>query len=840
MNKKAKLYSINNKTLGLKKIKENQNKSNQKLLLSKSVEKRNKKDSSVDQNLDGLPKISYHSKKVKISSNNNRNQNAGNSKEYANTLTLNKKEEENIKSSEKPIKLDILNNNTYNEKQNLKEKNKANKYNNNVKSEKKVKKKLYENKNEDMDYSDEEEEEKENNDDDILYRTLYRSSNKKLDSIKEKEEIIKKNKEKKIIANNQNNNDNNDNLIKKNFIEMEQTENLIYNIDDKKIYSNSNNNKIKIPKKLNEPKSKRDSNKSLENYNYNNYALSSPKNKEKKSIENFYDYITQKTINLYIIDDDFDTKVYSKLNKKISRKNNKFREILIEKYEKNAPLKKEKFTGFIFIRKSKGKKIYTLELPDNIEQINNIFKNENIMIKNQIIQIAPLSAQNESKKSLNEKNLEKEIDKHKDIIKDKERQIILLKNKNEELNNTIKKQNKQISQYEKDITHIKNTNDQLQDTFQNLDKENKSLKSQLQAYKIRRKSIQMQIEESSNPSLLEMKDRIQKYKNELRKNSCSIDDRLNRKSVMNIPCNINISQGQGKTSNKKEEQEKETEEQNLKNNEDEENYQDDYNYDIYDENDPKARKMKKAMARFRKKYKDVIIENKRNLKLKEKEEREKEENERKELEGISIQDSKKLFNEKEERERKEKEEKEKKEKEEKERREKEEKEKERREKERKEREKREKERKERERKEREKREKERKEKEEKERKERERKEKEKERKEKEEKEKKEKEEKEKKEKERKEKEEKEKKDKDKKSIYGGIPNKLMAGNFSKMLADKMKMGPMGGGLRKSSQGNDYNSKLPILHKKVDVINLIEEQPFKRKNKKKPTRKMFVE
>ena len=28
--------------------------------------------------------------------------------------------------------------------------------------------------------------------------------------------------------------------------------------------------------------------------------------------------------NLYIIDDDFDTKVYSKLNKKISRKNNKF------------------------------------------------------------------------------------------------------------------------------------------------------------------------------------------------------------------------------------------------------------------------------------------------------------------------------------------------------------------------------------------------------------------------------------------------------------------------------------------------------------------------------------
>ena len=89
----------------------------------------------------------------------------------------------------------------------------------------------------------------------------------------------------------------------------------------------------------------------------------------------------------------------------------------------------------------------------------------------------------------------------------------------EELNNTIKKQTKQITQLEKDMKNTKLSSDQIKDSFQNLENENKSLKSQLQAYKMKRKSLQMQIEEESNHSLQEMKDRIQKYKNELRKQS---------------------------------------------------------------------------------------------------------------------------------------------------------------------------------------------------------------------------------------------------------------------------------------------------------------------------------
>ena len=67
---------------------------------------------------------------------------------------------------------------------------------------------------------------------------------------------------------------------------------------------------------------------------------------------------------------------------------------------------------------------------------------------------------------------------------------------------------------------------------------------------------------------------------------------------------------------KEKEKEKDNGEEKDKKVEEEENYEDDYNYDMYDERDPKAKKMKKAMARFRKKYKDIIIENKKSKKQK--------------------------------------------------------------------------------------------------------------------------------------------------------------------------------------------------------------------------------
>ena len=67
----------------------------------------------------------------------------------------------------------------------------------------------------------------------------------------------------------------------------------------------------------------------------------------------------------------------------------------------------------------------------------------------------------------------------------------------------------------------------------------------------------------------------------------------------------------------------------------------------------------------------------------------------------------------------------------------------------------------------------------------------------------------------------------------------MGGNFAKMLADKLKMPP--GGMRKPGGDSANDSKPPIVENNVDVVKLIEEQPFKgRSNKRKPTRKVFLE
>ena len=830
MNKKARLYG-NSKLAQILKIKDYHQKSNQKQFLNRSAERRIRvipfQEKNYERHHDSKLRKNK-SKNVKLEKNiynNNTNEKYLKRKDDANTIYTNEKNEENVH-----IKKDFFkesdneeNYGTYNNRKNL-----SKIYNNN-----KTEKKYSQSKNNKIQINNEDEDEKDDEDkeDDIIYRTMYRTSQKNMNKIKEKEEKIKKNKEKENDKKNQSYND--EKILDNKFGTIkEQADILQYNKEDKKIHLNEYNSKNKRRKSsIKKSKLKYDYKDDYKTYSNNfkendNFYLQ--KTYEKRNNKNIYDLNTERVVDMFIIDDDYDIKFLTKTKKKINRKNNKFREIIIENYGPNMPMKKDKFTGFIFTRKSNGKKIYKLELPDDIQKINEIFKNEEIMIKNQIIQIIPEQKmllinnknQNELKKSQNEKILEKEIEKDKELIKDKERQITLLKNKIEELNNTIKKQAKQITQLEKDMKNIKMTSEQIKDSFQNLENENKSLKSQLQADKMKRKSLQKQIEEESNQTLQEMKDRIQKYKNELRKpsvvegkekeyrrssNVSNIDTQnanntqeiiKNKNNIRNSTHSVEYKKREEHPNINKNDIDKKEEE--GKNNVEEENYEDDYNYGIYDEKDPKAKKMKKAMARFSKKYKDIIIENKKNLKLKENEEKEQEELEKRELEG---NDSNPILKEKEEKEKKQKEEQEK--------REREQIEKERKEKEKKQKE-----------------EKERKEKEEKEKKEREKKEKER----------KEKEEKEKKEKEKKEKEEKEKKDK---KI---LPNKLKPNNFAKTLADKMKVAPIGGlGPKKVNGSIDNNSKPSIIiEKKVDIINLIEDQPFKKESKKKPKRKKFID
>ena len=814
MNKKGKFYS-NNKSTAFTKIKDYNKKSNQKKTLSRSMEKRRKANPILEQNSDQFQRIKIvqnrpNKENIIKKNNNNLHFKSSKRKDYTNSIGINKKKEEKTLSIEKEKKYNYLRLN--NNKEGIQsDYNKINipKYNRNIQinEEKKQKQKNQNIKNpgikkDEEEYSVEEEEEEEKEEEDLLYRTLYRTSKKNIDTLKEEKETIKNTKEIKNGINNINTYDKKSQKLKNVYnIVKEQTDNLYYNKDDKSIEINSYNNKNQIPKPS--VKKSKQKNTSIENkieskISDNSKNLYSPKKDNKKSIiDTFEGYNTERAIDLFIIDDNFDINFITKSKKKINRKNNKFREIIIENFEPNMPMKKEKFTGFIFIRKSNGKKMYKLELPDDLEKINDIFKNESIMIKNQIIQILPLNKmmslnkqnQTEIKKPQNEKNLEKELEKEKEIIKDKERQITLLKNKNEELNNNIKKQIKQITQLEKELKNIKLSNDQLKDSFQALDKENKTLKSQLQTYKIRRKSIQMQEEESSQRSLMEIKDRIQKYKNELRKPSSAEEkDKENHKKPISDVQNNNLAlvKNQLKNNNKnfvpvndnkKQEELENDKEKNVNNEkekdqniEEEYNYEDDYNYEIYDEKDPKAKKMKKAMVRFRKKYKDIIIENKKNLKLKEKEEQEKEEAEKRDLYlDIDKEEGNYFIEEKKERERKDREEKERKEKEKKQREEQERKEKER---------------------------------------------------------------------EKRENEEKERKEKEK-NKYGqfGVGQNKIQNNFSKMLADKMKFSDE----YRKTIGIDNNLKPKIIiEKKVDVVNLIEGQPFKRKTKKKPTRKMFMD
>ena len=823
---------------------------------------------------------------------NSRSAKSNKTKEYENTL--NKLTEDNDYEKEKEKEYDFFNykanNDNSKKKTKEKDKNKLKSVNNNDednskrkknnaksvksvntkedKNKKKLKNKIYNNNNED--YSDEEEEKEKN--DDFIHRALYRTSldNKGLNDDKYKspniQNKIKYKKNKETERNNDlTNNQSNDNFT----MSMEKTDDIRYSIGDKKIYSNISNDRQK--------NYKTEYNNDADEKTKNDYY---PKYEKRKiySLDKSNELIDERTIDFFVIDGDDETIITSKYKKKIDRKRNKFKEILIEKYDSNTPIRNDKLTGFVLIRKNKGKKIYDLHLEDDIDKINSIFKNKEVMIKNELIQIIPLKKlityQNDQKNynekifklqsDLNKKEFNKEKDKDEKREKDKEKdkQISILKSKNEELNNIVKNQEQQLNQNEKELKQIKLSYDKLKESYQTLEKENKTLMEQAESYKLKKKVVQFQLDEKNDQkNINKMKERIKKYKDELRKVppvearhrlSFSRVDELISDNNQNVRKRHkgSVHYAGEKSMNIKAPQIKMPKEGENEDDEEEE-------YDIRgDGKDPKAKKMKNALVRLKQKYHDEIKEEKKIAKMKEKEEKEKEENEEKEIENdnnnFNYEENLRKQKEeeeriiKEERERREKEEREKKEREERERREREERErKEREEREKKERERREKEERERkEKEEKEKKERERKEREKREREERERKEREKKEKERKEKEERERKEKERKEKERKEKEEKEKKDKPVMAggrPFGGGGNKMMGGNFAKMLADKLKMPPPPGGMKKGAGARESMSKPPVIENNVNVAKLLEEQPFKgRKDKKKPTRKVFIE
>jgi len=814
----------------------------------------------------------------------------------------------------------------------------------------------FKNEDENYDNDDEDNDEKENNDDDeieqnennneedshkegdIMFRTLYSANINKKGIIKKI-----KNRNKSVQYDNKNKEDKMEKKEKNN-ISDDKLNASIKNVNDNmssKDLSSKDINKItiKIPKSL------------INKKNDKNSQLSSKYNMER-------------TIDLYVIDGNEEISI-SPINKKeIDTNRNIFRKIVEENLKTNSKIKEKslnKLTGFVLIRKNKGKKAYEIELEDNLEKINSIFKSKKIMINNETIQMISLNdilKYQSDIKSLNEKikklkidisieenNLEKEINKDKN----KDNEITNLKSKIEELNEIIKKQKLELEKYannsnlteneklKKSNQTIEKEKEKEQENEKEKEKENEKEKEKEkdnstlanQVSSNSKKLLNTQIEYNQK-NINDMKERIQKYKDELKKGpgqrqSClGLENKYSNKSItkskkyknsVEIPKskyidfdkkknednqkieNVQKDEAKPAIENTQKNENSQTTENNKKNetnqkiedipknenqqadeNKKESEDEDDTEYALNfkdDRNNPKSKKMRKAVNRFNQRFSRVIKEEKKLIKLKEKEEAEKEikENEENEEDGEENNNEKDNNNaqnienlnqtkEKEEKERKEaerlqreKEEAERIEKLNKEKIEKEELEKKKREEE----ERKEKERikldeerkrkEEEEKKKKEEEEKKKKEEEEKKKKEEEKKKKEEEEKKKKEEERKKKEEEEKKKKEEEEKkkmeeEEKEKKSKEEKRI---MPNKIegasknkMQGNFAKMLADKLKMPP--GGMRKVNiESPKRESNPPIIQNNVDVSKLLEDQPFKgRAARRKPTRKVFIE
>ena len=644
-------------------------KDNQKTINSRSA--KSNKTKEYENNLNKLTEDNdYEKDKDKDKENDffNYNFNEDNSKKK-------KKEKDKNKN-----KLKSINNN---DEENLKKKKNNSKSvkNANYKEEqnkKKEKNKIYNNNNED--YS---EEEKEKNDD-FIHRALYGTSldKKGLNDEKYKSPNIpnkikdKKNKENERNMDLSNNQSNNQFIIS-----MEKTDDLRYNIGDKKIYSNIFNDK---PKNY-----KTEYNNDYEEKNKTDLY---PKYEKRKiySLNKSNELIDERTIDFFVIDGDDDIIINSKYKKKIDRKRNKFKEIFIEKYDANTPIKNDKLTGFVLIRKNQGKKIYDLQLEDDIDRINSIFKNKEVMIKNEIIQIISLKKLFKLQSDLNKKELNKEKEKDEKKEKEKDKQISILKSKNEELNNIIKKQEQQLNQNEKELKQIKISYDKLKELNQSLEKENKSLIDQAESYKLKKKVVQFQIDENNDQkNINKMKERIKKYKDELRKvppiearhrlSFSRIDD-----STLDNNPNPNVRKRHKGSVHYAGEKSMNIKLPQIQMNKEDEDDDEEEEYDIRgDVKDPKAKKMKNALVRLKKQYHDEIKEEKKIAKMKEKEkEKEKEENEEKEIdddnnnnykyeENLRKQNEERERKEREERERKEREERERKEKEERERKEKE-------------------------------------------------------------------------------------------------------------------------------------------------------------------------
>ena len=314
-------------------------------------------------------------------------------------------------------------------------------------------------------------------------------------------------------------------------ISMERTDDITYDIGDKKIHSNIKKsyqyNNYKENNNKNDYEDSKAQKYSDNQYNKNNYNSGSSYDRPSTSTYSSKtpnNFTNERTIDLFVIDTDGEEPIVSTRNKKrIDRTRNKIKEVKIEKYDAKTPIRDEKLTGFVLIRKSKGKRIYDVEFEDDIDKINEILKNKKVMIKNEIIQFVTLTKlsnydrdiKNYTDKisrlqnDLNKKDYSKVRDNNDDKYRDYEKQISALKSKNDELNKKTYKLQDELDENIREFKQVKLAYDQLKDSIERekLEKEKlerekmekeKKEKEQVvkeEPSKIKKKAAQMQHDE---------------------------------------------------------------------------------------------------------------------------------------------------------------------------------------------------------------------------------------------------------------------------------------------------------------------------------------------------------
>ena len=149
---------------------------------------------------------------------------------------------------------------------------------------------------------------------------------------------------------------------------------------------------------------------------------------------------------------------------------NKVKEGKIENILQKLELKKNNFTGFSICKKVNGYTTCEIDVEDDIQKINDIFKNQKIAIKNKPIKLV-YAGENDIKsmkennntnefnnsKVKNEPDKSRDMEKLKDKIKNKalESQNI----KNEKMNNEIKNLQDKISKYKEELKEGDKEND---------------------------------------------------------------------------------------------------------------------------------------------------------------------------------------------------------------------------------------------------------------------------------------------------------------------------------------------------------------------------------------------